>query len=289
MNVAQHPHAASMADPMPPPPGPPNGAYAHHMVAQSPGGPQGAQNKMELMNAIPLQQHQQQQHQQHMQPPPQGQQGPPPPQHPQQQQPPPQQQQQQPQGGPPGQAGPQPGRACERCRKTGRTCEPREGALACVGCNASRVACSLVGEIQGTTGTRRASPTKRPTNNHNANSNTSNNNKKRARSSTGPDAWEDGGDDQQQQQQPQPQHVMSGHPLAPVPMSDGNAHAIMTLGIPQQQQQQHPKRRRTDDAEDTDIEEIREVIRDINSMHGEIGRKLNRLTKLWERKYGQAP
>lgn len=286
MNVAQHPHAASMADPMPPPPGPPNGAYAHHMVAQSPGGPQGAQNKMELMNAIPLQQHQQQHQQQHMQPPPpQGQQGPPPPQHPQQQQPPPQQQQQ-PQGGPPGQAGPQPGRACERCRKTGRTCEPREGALACVGCNASRVACSLVGEIQGTTGTRRASPTKRPTNNHNANSSTSNNNKKRARSSTGPDAWEDGGDDQQQQQQPQPQHVMPGHPLAPVPMSDGNAHAMMTLNM---QPQQHPKRRRTDDAEDTDIEEIREVIRDINSMHGEIGRKLNRLTKLWERKYGQAP
>lgn len=62
----------------------------------------------------------------------------------------------------------------------------------------------------------------------------------------------------------------------------------------------NPKRRRTEEGSytvgpihsdplelDPEIDEIREVIMDINSMHSEISRKLARLNKLWTRKYGE--
>ncbi|KZV81893.1 hypothetical protein EXIGLDRAFT_779188 [Exidia glandulosa HHB12029] len=246
-----------MSDSMPPP-GAPNGMLAHHghlVPNQQQGQPGQQPTKIEMMSGIALQhpQAQQQQQQQHLQ-----QQG----------------QAQAMQAPPPGPPAAQ-GRSCERCRKTGRTCEPREGALACVGCNASRVACSLVGEIQGTSGTRRASPTKRPSNSHanngsgsNNGNNNSNPNKKRARSSTGGDAWDD-----------QDEH---GHPGIPVGVQQLDPQMAAAVAA-----QYQPKRRRTDDVEDTEIEEIREVIMDINSMHSEIQRKLGRLNKLWERKYGQ--
>ncbi|KAH7108406.1 hypothetical protein BKA62DRAFT_682078, partial [Auriculariales sp. MPI-PUGE-AT-0066] len=243
------------------------------------------------------------------------------------------------------------GRACERCRKTGRTCEPREGALACAGCNQSRVACSLVGEIQGTAGTRRASPTKRNTANltpTGANSSgtattsangvlaTANSIRKRARSSTAPEvAWDSGGPNSGElhEQSPSQQPTQMNHPPHQLPHSPAlqsngtyaadpqtaagfaqlpNGYPPPSQQPPQQQQQQqqqpnphifapNPKRRKTGAEEgnytsgpihadplelDAEVDEIREVIMDINSMHSEISRKLARLNKLWTRKYG---
>ena len=35
------------------------------------------------------------------------------------------------------------------------------------------------------------------------------------------------------------------------------------------------------------VDEMREVIVDLNRMHNDIGRKLTRLNKLWERKFGE--